>query len=237
MHNCKATRSRLIDLALDETRASTGSLSLDIANQSPRLPAELTVCGECRAEYAALRRTLSVVDQAAQGALPAAAFWSGYHSRLSERLKSAAAADSTRPAQQALSPFALWTTLRKIAGASIRLPVPVAALLLFFFGLSTFFVMRARGQARPEPPAAVAAIETKTIELPVIKERVVTRVVYVARSQRHALSDPTRTENLASAVARLPRETAATAAGNLAGFKPPDQVKLTIIKGSYHDEK
>ena len=233
MHNCKTTRRSLIDLALDETQASARSV------ESVRLLAELKKCGACREEYASLRRTFSVVDQATQSAAPAESFWPGYHSRLSQRLKNAAQTDSHALRVQPRTPARMWSTLTRIAGASVRIPVPVAAVLFLFFGLSMFLVLQARGQAKQKPLPPATAVETRTIEVPVIKEKIVTRTVYVAKNRRlsPAQSEPNRTWSSSGATAGLPKEPANNTAVNLSGFRPTDQVKLTIIKGSYHDEK
>src|SRR6266436_5055878 len=110
MHNCKTTRGRLIDLALDESRVG------DHTSEDARLLAELSACGACGAEYASLRRTLGAVDQASRSAAPAESFWSGYHSRLTRRLKNAAATDAPvlqfRPRVSARA----WSILKEIAG-------------------------------------------------------------------------------------------------------------------------
>ena len=102
-----------------------------------------------------------------------------------------------------------------------------------------FWVMQALGRAKQKPLSPVTAVETRTIEVPVIKETVVTRVVYVAKNRRlnPAQPEPGRTRSLSGATARLPNEAANKTAVDLAGFRPTDQVKLTIMKGSYHDQK
>ena len=74
MHNCKANREALIALALN------------LPDRTQSLPAELETCATCREEYAALRNTLRITDQAEQSALPADNFWPGYHARLRQRL-------------------------------------------------------------------------------------------------------------------------------------------------------
>jgi hypothetical protein len=233
MHNCKTTGDRLIDLALDESRVSVRT------GENARLLAELSACSACRAEYASLRRTLGVVDQASQSAAPAESYWSGYHSRLTQRLEHATATDAPVLLFQPRASARAWSILKGFAGASVRIPVPVVAALFIFFGLSLFLVMQARGQAKQKPLPPATPVETRTLEVPVIKERVVTRVVYVAKTRRvsPAQPEPNRTRNFSGATARLPKEPANKTALSLSGFRPTDQVKLTIIRGSYHDEK
>ena len=266
MHNCKTTRNNLIDLALDETQVSTsppasttpsgmapqpscsagdpalprwGPRSAGGSDKSAQLLAELEECSACRAEYASLRRTLSVVVQTTRSTAPAESFWTGYHSRLSQRIKSAASAKPIADAFEPRTSDRAWSTLKEIAGASVRIPVPVAAILFVFFGLSMFLVMQTRGQSKQKSATPVTAIETRTVEVPVIKEKVVTRVVYVKRNRRlsPAQPDPIRAPGFSGTTARLGKEALDKAAVSLSGFRPTDQVKLTIIKGSYHDEK
>lgn len=233
MHNCKTTRTNLIDLAFDETRSRARSAA------DERLLAELKECSACLAEYASLRHTLSVVNQTTRTAVPAESFWPGYHSRLSQRLGKAAATESLSLHFQPRTSARVWSTLKGIFGASVRVPVPVAAVVFLFFGLAMFLLTQARGPAKPGSLTPARAIETRIIEVPVIREKVVTRVVYVAKKRQMspAQSEPARTQSLASATARLIKESANKTTQNLSGFRPTDSVKLTIIKGSYHDQK
>ena len=99
MHNCKATRNRLVDLALKQTDKS-------------QLPAELEQCAACREEFASMRNALRATDVTMWLAEPAENFWPGYHQRLRARLETNS---------QLLAPvkngFGPW--LRKLATASI----------------------------------------------------------------------------------------------------------------------
>ena len=83
-----------------------------------------------------------------------------------------------------------------------------------------------RAPAVTIPPPIV----TKTVEVPVIHERTVTQVVYRERDRREAGS---RKAN-ANLIAHRQNERAPV---SLFGFTPTNEVKLTIIKGSYQDEK
>jgi len=230
MHNCKTTRSSLMDLALAETQDRVAESERPLED----LAEELAGCSECRAEYASLRRTLGVVAQAAQAAMPDESFWPGYHSRLTHRINNADSRNSPALQIPPRSSSGSWSVARKLAGASVRIPLPLAAVLVLSIGLSMVLLIRVRGQAKQQSPApAVAAV--KTIEVPIIQERVVTRVVYVASNRR---SGPALSEGSGKRSGeRLTEESANRTAANLSGFRPTDQVKLTIIKGSYHDEK
>lgn len=227
MHNCKSTRNNLIEMAFDEMQPE----------QQTRLLAELKDCEACREEYASLRNALRVTNQALRSAQPTEGFWSGYHARLTERIEnySAAAQPSQLPRGRRL-----WIGLRKLAATSVRIPVPVAAASILLLGPLTFFVMHSRGQVNA-PPNQPAAVQIRTVEVPVTHEKVVTRVVYVEKNRR-----PTRgsaregnraeIQTNGNRIAKAANEPGTTAM-SLIGFKPTDQVKLKIMKGSYHDEK
>jgi hypothetical protein len=213
MHNCKANRETLSALALNP------------ADQSQSLPAELETCATCREEYAALRNALRVADQSKQAALPAESFWPGYHARLRQHLEAgsqaeAASAFENRPG----------TLLGNLFTSSVRVPVPLAAALLVFLGVSIVFALNSRRPTGPPPPIVV----TKTVEVPVpqetVRERVVTRVVYRGRDRRQS---PQASTNAIAARRNEPAESPIS----LVGFKPTNEIKLTIIKGSYRDEK
>jgi hypothetical protein len=211
MHNCKANRETLIALALNPT------------DQTQSLPAELETCATCRKEYAALRNSLRVAGQAEQSALPAESFWPGYHARLRQRLE--AGSES-----QALEKRAsLKTLLGNLFTSSVRVPVPVAAGLLLFLVVSFAFALNSRRPTNTPPPIVV----TKTVEVRVpqetVRERVVNRVVY----QRDRRQPAGAKANTIAARRNEPTETPFS----LVGFKPANEVKLTIIKGSYRDEK
>ena len=70
MHNCKETKERLTELALDEAV----------------LPAELNKCDECRAEFEALNATLRATSRLRETVAPSEDYWIGYHALLREKL-------------------------------------------------------------------------------------------------------------------------------------------------------
>jgi hypothetical protein len=212
MHNCKATRETLIALALDPS------------HQTQALPAELETCATCREEYAALRTALRLADQAKQSALPGENFWPGYQTRLRQNLIA-----RSQPAVETRTN--LITLVRNLFMTSIRVPVPLAAALLIFLGGSLVFALNSRRSISVAPPVIV----TKTIEVPVaretIRDKVVTRVVFRDRDRRPSVS--------AAVAASKDQQTRppAEAPISLVGFKPTNEVNLTVIKGSYRDDK
>jgi anti-sigma factor RsiW len=223
MHNCKLTRRNLIDLVLDELPAT----------RSAQLLSDLNECESCQLEYAALRSTLHVSNQALRSALPAEEFWSGYRSRLQSKLLTSGSQPIADAVQAPLS-SQLWLALRTMFTTSVRVPLPAALGLMLLFGAS-FFLLRARAQVDASPAAPGVLVETKRVEVPVIQEKVVTRVVYFARKgdrSRTNRSDKTDVPTVGPGA-----DASDKTALSLVGFEPTDEVKLTVIRGSYKDEK
>jgi anti-sigma factor RsiW len=247
MHNCKLTRNGLVDLALDEVPSA----------EAEQLLSELNGCSSCREEYAALRNTWRISGQALQSALPTEEFWPGYHARLKSKLSQHMnqvveqdSQEAPQPSLNLLLGLRVWGAVVmqtaslgslgwKLVTTSVRVPVPVALALVFLFGV---VVLSLAGRASISPGEAANAIpstqlpsiETRLVEVPVIQERVVTRVVYVEKksSRSNVSSSPNREDGFA----RAGSDTSAETALSLVGFKPTDQVNLSIIKGN-HDEK
>ena len=227
MHNCRLTKNRLLDLALDEVAPA----------EAKQLLEELDDCSACREEYATLKNTLRVSVQALRSALPTEDFWPGYHARLQVKLRHDLSA--VQPVHLSLSSV-VWLGLRKMATTSVRVPVP-AALAMMLLVMIFFFTLRSGGQANLTTSTPSAIVETRTVQVPVIQEKVVTHVVYVekkGRRSRGAASQLDRVNlNAANSIARAGSDASGKPAMSLVGFKPTDQLKLTIIKGSYQNEK
>src|SRR5258708_29647499 len=232
MHNCKRTRTGLIELALGELPAEAQKYLL----------IELSDCEACREEYYSLRSTMRVTDQALQSALPDENFWAGYHDRLTQRLahEQAQLAESAPPVR--------WgPTISRLATYSVRLPLPIAAALALLFAGAIFFALNARAQTGNQSRNQInnqvdnrsanesTVVEISTISVPVVQEKVVTRIVYVDRA-RARRAPATNLFALAPAVT-TESQTAGTTALSLIDFKPTDHVKLKVMKGSYRDEK
>jgi len=201
------------------------------ADQNPALSLELECCASCREEYASIRNALRVADQAAQFTLPAESFWLRYNTRLRLRLES----DSNfipSPFLKAATSIRTW--LGMLMRTSVPVPLPVAtAFFVFAVFLALFVVHRSQLSATivPAPPVII----TKTVQVPVIQERPVTRVVYRRAGNRYGdLKSAAATPNT---IARQQDNNQLPPPSHLAGFTPANEVKLTIIKGSYRDEK
>ena len=227
MHNCKLTRNVLLDYALGEESTSQAREAL----------AQLGGCPPCQAEFAAIRRSLRVSGQALSSVEPAEEFWQGYHSRLSERLVQQQETKDAEGPNYIPDTLPLGSRLlnavRSFATASVRLPAPVAIAVLLLVGFLSYNTLSS-APANASVPSVVA--QERIVEVPVIQERVITRTVYVERKSRAPQGGvPVRADLTAGN--RRRSDSLNKTAMSLAGFKPTDQVKLTVIKGSYQDEK
>jgi hypothetical protein len=174
------------------------------------LLAELRACSHCREELASIANTVRVAQDALRAAEPAEDFWLGYHERLQQRLTFGVAKRERRW-------FAPLT-------ASVGVPLPLAVAMVLLLVASCAFSVSQYFRQVDLPPVAV---EVERAPVPLIREEVVTRIVYVNRVRpRSRQTDDD--DQLA------PKD--GTVAG-LSGFKPTSEVKLTIIKGSNVDEK
>lgn len=216
MHDCRKTRDALIDLAFNEV-AQERKLSLLV---------EIEDCAQCSGQYRELTAALFAVDEAADGAQPCEAYWLAYDAMLLERLRRAHGEQRVER-----------SSLRKqFFAARLRVPVPVAALIVLLLIVTTTLSLRggsAGSAALASQAPAPAVVEVR--EVPVVQEKIVTRVVYVERKGRRGRGLPEQSAAARAArlelVAREDSEGAAPLARTgLAGFQPADDVKLTIIK-------
>jgi hypothetical protein len=91
----------------------------------------------------------------------------------------------------------------------------VALTILAFAALVVFSVRVAR-----RPPVQTPVIVHVPVEVPMVQEKVVTRVVYRERT-----------------IIRSRKPTTEETPASLAGFKPTEDVKLVVIKGGAPYEK
>ena len=207
MHNCKATTDRTTELLLNRPNARPDDL----------LSKELLRCAECRNEFDALKETLRITTRVIEKSEPSKSYWNGYHARLKQQLDNAT-----------IHHFELRETtwILRFFKSSIRLPVPVGLALLFLFVVGIWWATRVSQKQ---------VVMTQTIsvpvpfEVPVVQEKIVTRVLYRDRVRKRNESS---TAN--SVLAKTQNEARPPA---LIGFKPLDEVKLTVIKGGSPDEK
>jgi hypothetical protein len=220
MHNCRAVKERLTELILD-------------GESHDEMSAELNTCAECRAEFDALNATLRMTTRVRETAVPAESYWPGYHTRLREKLSQAklSHAQVRRRKENTGASFALLRLCVNSLLRPVRVPLAVAALIICCLGLFAFRI--ARRPVTTQDPVIVHV----PVQVPVVKEKVVTRVVYrdrylPARGSKRA-GQGSQAENT-FAKSQKPRRDDIPM---LTGFKPAEDVKLTVIKGGFPNEK
>ena len=209
MHNCKTTKERITELLLSGAQVQ---------------PVELRECSDCSNEFESLKETLRISRRQIEAAAPSETYWNGYHARLRNRLvESGNPHSSGSPEQSGGS----W--LRRLITASISVPVPVGAAVLLMFAFSLIVLTRRTVKVATPPTVSVVHVP---VEVPVIQEKVVTKVVY-RESKRKVVSSSANQSVADSSLAKSQKINVPS----LIGFKPTDEVKLTVIKGGSPDEK
>jgi hypothetical protein len=233
MHNCKETREIFTELLLD---------GMDFRSDQA-ISAELSRCAECRAEFEVMSATLRMTNRINDVATPSEDYWPAYHSKLRQKLETTTSRAKAQRHKDELGP--LFEPLRPRAGTGLfarlfktTVPVPLplaAALIIAAAALFVPFAIRAaRNDVRPNTTTIVRV----PVEVPVVQEKIVTRVVYrdrqpIVRATKRA-PEASRAE---STFAKSQKSRSEAMPASLAGFKPSDEVKLTVIKGGVPNEK
>lgn len=226
MHNCKATREMINELLLaEETDFHDNTLSHDLEN-----------CDECRAEFNSVRKTLRLTTRLVEKVTPPDNYWTAYNAKLKQKL-----IDSQTQLLEASQPVSRTSWMAAFFKSSVRVPVPVGIGLMLAFALSLLLVARGSRTIDIAPPSL--SVVQVPVEVPVIREKPVIRVVYRERDRR-AISNksnrPTDRPDLDSSPAKSqsPKSLSDDARpATLAGFKPLDEIKLTVIRGGSPNEK
>jgi hypothetical protein len=214
MHNCSNTKEQMIELLLDDTDQPRDSLAT-----------ELHACRECSAEFDSLTATLRITSRLKEMTRASENYWSSYHAGLREKLL--CVVDGQRRGGHGGPPRR--STLHALLKSSIRVPVPVAAAAVIVCLVVFSLWFRKSEQPASQNPLVVHV----PVEVPVIQEKIVTRVVY--KERRVQSKNPTRANrnpNVENTFAR-----SETAEPSLNGFKPADDAKLTVIKRASVYEK
>ena len=219
MHNCKRTRNVLLDFAFGELSEA----------QSAALMSQLRECEPCRAEHAAIAGTLRVSRNALEAEQRSDEFWQSYHHRLQSRLKELPVTTAGQ------SPHVRFlNALRAFTSTSVRVPLP-AALAAMALVCALSFAALSRSQVSSIPTTPVTRVEVQTVHVPVVQEKVVRQLIYKERKRSKAFKVDYANLNIATATVKPVSEPAAKL--NLVGFKPANQVNMTIIKENDQDEK
>jgi hypothetical protein len=212
MHNCRQTKEQIREFVLDGADRPDDVLS-----------AELRRCAACRAEFQALNATLRITTRLRESAPPVGNYWPGYHARLRQKLAKNVS-DENRSAHKQ-SWFAAFVK------SSVPVPVPVFGALLLICAVLVTLSMQTRAQQTVPAPSVVYV----PAEVPVIKEKVVTRVVY--RERRSSPKPLTGAAGVDGILARSQKLRSEDIPATLSGFKPTEEIKLTVIKGGSPNEK
>jgi len=205
MHDCRETKEQITELLLDGADG----------RQDEVLLTELNKCAECRAEFDALSATLRITTRSKEATAPAESYWVSYHAKLRQKLQHS---DFDAKAQSRKGiPTSFFATLRLCVRTTVPVPVPLIAAAVLVFAA----MVPGAKQPAPQTPSIVHV----PVEVPVVQEKIVTRVVY--RERRLPARTAKRTINAEPKVE-----------STFAKFKPADEVKLTVIKGgSPYEEK
>lgn len=200
MHDCKETKEKLTELLLDGVNCRSDEV----------LSAELRSCTDCRNEFEALNSTLRITTRSRELAAPAEDYWTSYHAKLRQKLL------NINSVNESHGP----SLVQRFFTFSIPVPAPVAVALILACAIFVPVWIRAARKQPAQTPSVVHVPVEVRVEVPVIQQKVVTRVVYRDRqtSKRTSNAEP-KVEN------------------TFAKFKPSDEVKLTVIKGGYSNEK
>ena len=226
MHNCKETREQLTELLLDG---------------DGRAESVLDQCEECRAEFEALGATLRMTARARATVMPSEDYWTSYHAQLQGKLEEFHAKAQTpryvKEQREELKPGLgfVFASLRQPLRLCVKtfllpVPVPLGVAMLAVGLVLALFAIRASRQ-----PAQTPVIVQTPVEVPVVQEKIVTQVIYrdrwrVSKPSKRVVSGPTTESTVARSQKPQPEDT-------LSGFKPTDEVKLTVIKGGSPNEK
>jgi hypothetical protein len=214
MHNCREVKERLTELILD-------------GRSDDALSAELNTCVECRTEFDALNATLRTTTRVRETAIAAESYWPGYHARLREKLS------HVQVRRRKENTGASFAPLRLCVKALLRpIPVPLAVAVIIFSALGLLAFQSTR-QPRT-PPSVVVHVP---MEMPVVQEKVVTRVVYRDRYLPSRTSKRTGVDSRAENTFAKSQKSRPDDVPTLTGFKPAEDVKLTVIKGGFPNEK
>ncbi len=196
MHDCRETKERLTELLLDGADCRSDEV----------LSAELRGCADCRNEFEFINATLRITSRSRELSAPTEDYWTTYHAKLRQKLLNANAVPKSH------GPSLVERFLR----FSIPVPAPVALALIVAFAILVPVAIRAARKQPAQTPSVVHVPMEVRVEVPVIQEKVVTRVVYRDKqTSKRGINASPKVES------------------TFAKFKPSDEVKLTVIKGGY----
>ncbi|HEV2861952.1 MAG TPA: hypothetical protein VGX48_13165 [Pyrinomonadaceae bacterium] len=131
----------------------------------------------------------------------------------------------------------LW---KRLLTSSVRVPLPVAACAALAFALSAYALVARGTLLKTAETTNTPAPVVKVVEVPVVQERVVERVVYVEKKERTAAWPATR--QLASAARSHSAPRPASDASyvtpvDMAVFEPSREINFRIVKRGKTDDE
>jgi hypothetical protein len=111
--------------------------------------------------------------------------------------------------------------------ASIRIPVPVAVAAGLLLCVMSWLAARQTASFVIQPPAAPAGgvAQTTFVEVPVVQEKLVTRLVYAKNSSNTSAKLRNQSKR---GLQLLPVVQAGQAQADLAGFRPVSEIKIEV---------
>jgi hypothetical protein len=133
--------------------------------------------------------------------------------------------------------------LRRLFASSIRVPLPIAALVVVLLLASALLFLRSARALPPQATANPGSPQVKTVEVPLIREKIVTRTIYLqkGRDSKRKLRWRARDEDFAV----VPRDKSGQkpetsgeyfTRANLTGFQPLPQMTIEVIRRTKTDE-
>ena len=183
-----------------------------------------------------MNATLRITSRLKEIATPPESYWSSYHAGLHEKLM--CVVDGQRRGGHGEPPLQMELAAHDVAGlswlttflkSSIRVPVPVAAAAMIVCVVLFSLLFR---NSEPQTIQTNSVVHVP-VEVPVIQEKIVTRVVY--RERRAQSKNPTRANGNPSVENTFAQTQ--TIDSSLYGFKPAENAKLTVIKGGSTNDK
>ena len=210
MHNCRETREQIIELLLDGADCRSDEA----------LSAELRKCAECRNEFDALKATLRITTRTSELSAPGEDYWTTYHAKLRQKLV------SVNTPGESHGPSLVARFFR------LTVPVPLPLAIALVVAAALFLSFAIHGARKDIQPKIETTYVRVPVEVPVVQEKIVTRVVYrerrpLARTSKR-ITDATKGEGTFAKTQKP---------DVFAGFKPSEEVKLTVIKGGSANEK
>ncbi|HLM57647.1 MAG TPA: hypothetical protein VK422_16190 [Pyrinomonadaceae bacterium] len=131
----------------------------------------------------------------------------------------------------------LW---RRLLTSSVRVPLPVAACAALAFALSAYALVSRTARTDDAVTTNTPAAVVKVVEVPVVEERVVERIVYVEKKGRTAARPANR--QLASAgrnpsAARPASDASYVTPVDMAVFEPAGEMNFRIVKRGKTDDE